>query len=180
MANNSVENTASLCFQEKSYRKFTKFAAFVAKAYAPFWFLVKSQPQSIHGCRHTFNYIVWIRQLPVNIQMVLRPTIEYNSYYFHPENVLLSMITDTNQAVRFEGYEIIRRIRDDPPPGIRQFHVPKRQINFECDLYTQIINWDNLELSEPPCLYFYTDEQLAQYQYSSDEIIQIPGNIVYD
>lgn len=150
--------------------------AFIVKVYAPFWFLVKSEPQCINGSRHLFKYILWIRQLPMHIQMIIRPTIENNSYYFHPENILLGMITDSDQRVRFLAYERIRNARYDPPETIRHFRVPKHQINFECDTFTEAINWDNLQITYPPCLHFYTDEQLVQYQYSTDHIIEIPGN----
>lgn len=152
---------------------------FVVKVYAPFWFLIKNQPQSIHGSRHLFKYILWIRQLPTYIQMIIRPTIEHNSYYFHPENILLAMITDPDQRVRFRAYETIRNARGDPPASIREFHVPKNEINFECDKYTEVINWENLQITEPPCLHFYTDKQLVEYQYSSDHIIEIPGTLLY-
>lgn len=149
---------------------------FVVKVYAPFWFLVKGQPQSIHGSRHIFKYIVWIRELPFNIQMIIRPIIEHNSYCLHSENIQLAMITDPDQTIRSQGYEIIRTARCKPPAKIREFRVPKHQINFDADVYTNIIKWDNIQISEPPCLYFYTDEILEHYQFSDHEIIEIPGS----
>lgn len=151
--------------------------AFVVKVYAPFWFLVKSQPQFIHGSRHLFKYILWIRQLPTHIQMIIRPTIANNSYYFHPENILLAMITDPDHEVRYRAYECIRNARSDPTPSIREFRVPKNQINFNCDSYTNAINWDQVQITEPPCLIFSTNEDLVHYQYSTDHIMEIPGNI---
>lgn len=59
-----------------------------------------------------------------------------------------------------------------------EFHVPKSEINFVCNTYTEIIKWDELQITEPACLYFYTDEQLVQYQNSSHEIIKIPGKYI--
>ena len=88
---------------------------FIVKVYAPFWFLVKSHPQSINGSRHIFiNYIVWIRELSQHIQEIIRPVIEHNSY-FHPENVLIAMITDSDASIRYLGYEKnrINRIHTD-------------------------------------------------------------------
>lgn len=151
---------------------------FIVKVYAPFWFLVKSKPLAIHGSRHVFKYIQWIRQLPLQTQLIIRPTIGHNSYYLHPENVLLAMITDPDPEVRFLGYEHIRTTRNDPPAKIREFHVPKEQINFDCSALKDIINWEKVEVTEPPCLHFHTDEQLIQYQYSTHDIIEIPGNDV--
>lgn len=143
------------------------------------WFLVKSQPQSIHGSRHIFKYIQRIRQLPVHIQNIIRPTIEHNSYYLHPENLLLAMISDPDPTIRLQGYEKIRTARSNPSARIREFHVPKQEINFDCNVYTEIINWDNLQITEPPCLNFHTEEELVQYQYSTHEIIKLPGKHIF-
>lgn len=155
-----------------------KLAAFVVKVYAPFWFLVKSQPLAIHGSRHVFKYISWIRGLPEDVQEVIRPTIENNAYFFHPENVLLSMITDPNHLTRSEGYEKILDARHDPPSTIRQFIAPKRGIiNFNSNSYTSMIDWNKVRITEPPCLQFYIDEQLQEFHYSNDKIIEIPGKI---
>lgn len=89
-------------------------ALFVMKVYAPFWFLVKSQPLAIYGSRHIFQYIQWTRQLPESVQNILRPSISRNAFYCHPENILLSMITDEDKAMRIAGYEKILHARNEP------------------------------------------------------------------
>ena len=40
----------------------------------------------------------------------------------------------------------IRNARRDPPEKIREFHVPKGNINFNCTTYTEIINWEEIAL----------------------------------
>lgn len=152
-----------------------KLVEFIVKVYAPFWFLVKNQPQAIHGSRHVFAYISWIRQLPMDVQSVVRPVIHNNAYFFHPENILLSMITDPDPVIRADGYEKIMDARSDPPATIRQMYIPKKDmINFQSDTYTTMIDWTKIKITEPPCLLFYTQSQLQEYQYS-DEIMEIPG-----
>lgn len=153
-----------------------KVAEFVMKVYAPFWFLVKSQPLAIHGSRHVFRYISWIRHLPIDVQQVLRPFIANNAYFFHPENVLLSMITDQDPLVRSDGYEKILSARNEVTTCIRQMFGPQVDnfINFESDSYVDMINWNKFHLTEPPCLQFYTQDQLEDLQ-SSNEIIELPG-----
>lgn len=154
-----------------------KLAEFVMKVYAPFWFLVKSQPLAIHGSRHVFKYISWIRQLPEDVQQILRPSIENNAYFFHPENVLLSMITDQDPLVRSDGYNKILSARNEAAVGIRQMYGAqvKNFIDFESDSYYHMINWTKFELTEPPCLQFYMQDQLEALQFSK-EIIEIPGS----
>lgn len=136
---------------------------------------MKSQPLAIHGSRHVFKYISWIRQLPEDVQLVIRPTIECNAYYFHPENILLSMITDPDQIIQSDGYEKIKKARLEPQPIVRQFYIPKQGIiKFDSNSYTKMINWNKVKITEPPCLQFYTEDQLRDYEFS-DEIIRIPG-----
>lgn len=153
-----------------------KLAQFVVQVYAPFWFLVKSQPKAIHGSRHVFKFICWIRQLPKDVQIIVQSTIKTNAYFFHPENILLSMITDEDSFVRADGYDKIESARHDPPAGVRKFHMPqdKNLINFNSTTYSGMINWNEFHITEPPCLQFFDDEQLRVYRYSN-EIIEIPG-----
>lgn len=138
---------------------------------------MKSQPQSIHGSRHIFKYILWIRGLPKEVQAIIRPVIINNAYYCHPENILLSMITDEEQEIRELGYEKIRIARNDPPPILRQFIIPKENINFECNYYVEMIDWNSVRLTEPPSIQFLSDNQIQCFQYSSTDIINIPGNV---
>ncbi|XP_036340639.1 uncharacterized protein LOC118750006 [Rhagoletis pomonella] len=148
---------------------------FVVKVYAPFWFLVKSQPQAIHGSRHVFKYICWIRELSNAVQAIIRSAIENNAYYFHPENILLAMITDADPEIRNDGYEKIKTARQYPPAGLRVFKVPKRGvINFESKSYVSMIDWSQFKITEPPCVQFYPDSELTMFQFSENEVINIP------
>lgn len=136
---------------------------FIVKIYAPFWFLIKSQPLAVHGSRNVFKYISWIRQLPEDVQKVLRPVIENNPYFFHPENILLSMITDQDPLVRSDGIAKVLLARSEATGCIRQMFGPQvdKFINFESECYVDMINWNIFELTEPPCLQFYTQDQLT-------------------
>ncbi|XP_017466070.1 PREDICTED: uncharacterized protein LOC108358985 [Rhagoletis zephyria] len=148
---------------------------FVVKVYAPFWFLVKSQPQAIHGSRHVFKYICWIRELSNAVQAIIRSAIENNAYYFHPENILLAMITDADPEIRNDWYEKIKTARQYPPAGLRVFKVPKRGvINFESKSYVSMIDWSQFKITEPPCVQFYPDSELTMFQFSENEVINIP------
>lgn len=153
--------------------KLKKFAFFVMKVYAPFWFLVKNQPQAIHGSRHLFKYIEWTRPLPKDMQEVVQCSVQKNGFFAHPENILLSMITDEDKAVRVEAYDKIWQSRTRSAQRIRQFTVPK--IKFDCESFAHMIDWNAVgALTEPPCIQFYPQQHLLELQ-NSDEIIKIPG-----
>lgn len=152
-----------------------KLTDFIVKVYAPFWFLVKNNPEAIHGSRNVFKYICWIRQLPMDVQLVIRPVIENNAYFLHPENILLSMVTDTEALIRSDAYGKINAARIDPPATIRNFYLPRKAIDFNCTSYTEMIDWSKLHITEPPCLQFFLQSELSDHQYSN-EVIKIPGN----
>lgn len=151
-------------------------AEFVVKVYAPFWFLVKSQPKAIHGSRHVFKYICWIRQLPIDVRTIVQSSIKHNAYFFHPENILLSMITDENPFIRADGYNKIDLARQEPPSVLRKFHMPqsKEIIKFDSATYPEMIDWNLFKITEPPCLQFFDYDQLNEYRYEN-KMIEIPG-----
>lgn len=150
---------------------------FVVKVYVPFWFLVKGQPQAIQGSRHMFKYIQWMRELPMFVQKPVRDYIQTDGFFCHSENILLSMITDTNKDIRTEGYEKIMHARSEPPdPPVRRFVLPK--VNFDCTSYPTMIEWkydnDDDVITQPPCVQFHWMEDLRKF-IGSDEIIDVPG-----
>lgn len=79
---------------------------FIMKVYAPFWFLVKSKPNAVDGSRNVFQYIIWMRCLPTHVQTIIQKSIGNNGYYFHHENIILSMITDTDVTIRQKVYDL--------------------------------------------------------------------------
>lgn len=126
--------------KENPSQTLIKLVQFIVQIYAPFWFLVKSQPQAIHGSRNVFEYITWLRDMPADVQRIVRASVENNAYFFHPENILLSMITDSDRNVRAQAYAKILAIRQEPPPEIRSFNPAMFQIKFDCLTYTEMID----------------------------------------
>lgn len=150
-----------------------KLAFFVMTVYAPFWFLIKSQPQAVHGSRHLLKYIKLIRELPIEMQEIVQRSVQINGFFAHHENIILSMITDESKEIRMEGYDLIFRARTNIAQNVRQFNVPK--ILFDSESLRNMINWNELEhITEPPCTQFYSDKYLKEY-HDSNEVIQIPG-----
>ena len=47
--------------------------------------------------------------------------IEYNGYFLHPENILLSMITDENVVIRKLGWKRIKKLEiRSPALGVKR------------------------------------------------------------
>lgn len=145
---------------------------YIMKVYAPFWFLVRTKPLAIHGSRHIFKFIQWTRELSQTVQNVARASLKQNGFFCHPENILLAMITDEDPAIREDGFNKILRARESPVGEIRTFHVPN--IRYKCEKYTDMIQWESINITSPPCLHFHSDQYLTEFK-TSDDIISIPG-----
>lgn len=113
--------------KQKSSRSLKILLEFVMKVYASFRFLVKNKPLAIHGSRHIFQCIQWTRSFPDSVKVVVHRSIQNNGFFYHPENILLSVLTDENRTVRSEGYRKVLEARQQPASRIRKFIIP--QIN---------------------------------------------------
>ena len=81
--------------------------------------------------------------------------IQRNAFFAHPENILITMVSDGNPVIRKLGWKRIQKARQTPPtpnrntPPVRAFTVPK--INLDARSYHEMISWD-VEYAAPPML----------------------------
>lgn len=128
-------------------------ANYICKTYCPTWFQIKINNSCKDGARNLWFLIKSSRYLSEDIKAVLDPVIERNAYFAHPENLLLSMLTDDNKHIRELGCRRIIKARTlRQSTAMRSFVIPK--INFDCTNYYDMIDWQdkNLVLTEPPLL----------------------------
>lgn len=118
---------------------------FIVRVYGPMWFLIKRQPQIFHAPRHLFKYIQLIQWLPVKYKEIVQDVISRNSYYAHPENILMSMIADDQLDVRKQAVDIILKTRASSTTGVRKFKLPS--IDFKAKVY-----YDMIDFEEKMCL----------------------------
>lgn len=64
--------------------------------------------------------------------------ISRNSYYAHPEHILMTMIADDQFAVRKQAVNIILKTRVGNAAGVRKFQLPS--INFKAKEYYDLID----------------------------------------
>jgi hypothetical protein len=135
---------------------------FIVRVYAVTWFNIKQKPSCKDGARHVFMMIKNSRYLTDELKAIVDPVIQRNSYFAHPENLLLSMMTDEQPSIRELALRRILKARDQPKrKGIRQFTVPP--INFDCTDYTAMIDWSTVSVTEPPITMSISNDDLRDF-----------------
>ncbi|GBM70805.1 hypothetical protein AVEN_142094-1 [Araneus ventricosus] len=127
-------------------------ATFIMKVYAPVWFHVKTKPAITEGARHIWRLISFSRYLESNLRNIVDTVIQRNCFFCHPENLLLSMLTDKRENVKsLEPRKLFcARNVNRGSSQVRIFQVPKLDFN-EKD-YFALINWQRVGRFEPPLL----------------------------
>jgi hypothetical protein len=134
---------------------------FIMFVYAPMWFKIKCQPQVKFGPKHIFQTLQLVQTLNDKVKSVVQPVIQRNAFFAHPENLLLAMIQDENHSFRELGWRRIQKARNEAKTGVvRKFIIPK--LNFECQNYTEIINWKNTVVTEPPLTLTLADHDISE------------------
>ena len=141
------------------------------KVYGPMWFLIKKTVLQGWCTLSVSNY----QQITISFQgskKITDPVIQRNGYFAHPENVLLSMLTDERKHIRELAVRRILRARSKQH-GLRQFCVPK--IDFTAKDYIDLIDWQNTEIFEPPILSNTAVTDLEMFLASSDvSVVDFP------
>ena len=156
------------------------FVFFIVTKNAPMWFSIKSKPDLIDGPRHYFKQVQLIRILPKQVQDIVKENISRSAYHAHPENVLLTMLTDERQEVRTKAVEHITKLRmdsDNPDKGdisVRKFVVP--DINYECEDYTEMIDFDKEVIYEPNLTADLTLEDLDKIKLEKLSVKKFSNN----
>jgi hypothetical protein len=133
-------------------------AEYVAKVYAPMWFKIKFKPSCKDGARHVFETVHRVQGLPQQVKQVVEPVIQRNAYFAHPENLLLSMLSDQRMHIRELGLRRILKARTVNSRKIRKFDIPK--LNFDAQDYTDLIDWQNVTVTSPPLLMKVPDDEV--------------------
>jgi len=146
-------------------------ATYVIKVYAKSWFLIKSRPLCKDAARNFWEIIQSTRYLPQELKAIVDPVLQNNAFSLHPENLVLSMITDERPVVRELGLRKILKGRNRASAvcnQVRRFQVPK--INFGAKEYFEVIDWN--EVSDPPILRHFSFEDLVEKVRSKDNFIE--------
>ena len=145
--------------------------SFIMRVYAPMWFAIKFNPSVTMGPLHLHKTIVLANEFESKYTNIIIPVIKRNAYFAHPENILLAMINDDREYVRELGWRRIKKARHHKNENIRIFNIP--EINMEANDYIEMIDWQNIELHEPPATTQLSDWEIetnikSKTQYELD------------
>lgn len=117
------------------------------------------QPKLQRWVKNLFRSVELLRDLPVSVQRIVRPVIERNGYWAHPEAILLAMLADTDETVRRQAVSRIVRCREEATDELRPYQLPA--INFDAENYTQLIDWSQERITEPPLTASLSEHELS-------------------
>ena len=113
------------------------------------------------------------RYLPAELKSVIDPVLKRNGFFAHPENILLTMITDERKHVRELGLRRILKARSQRTAGVRKFTVPL--LNFDSSDYIDMIDWQSTEITEPPLIADVPDTVIVDFVKSGEsQVVNFP------
>ncbi|KAK4881771.1 hypothetical protein RN001_005090 [Aquatica leii] len=148
-----------------------QLATFAVKVYAPIWFEIKLNRTCKEGARYFWKLVYNCRYLPQELKSVVDPVIKRNAFFAHPENLLLSMLSDKQKHVRkLAARRILKARKSSESLQLRVFEVPK--INLNASSYIDLIDWQQ-SYSQPPILTNVPDKTLHSLVESGgdDEVL---------
>ena len=84
---------------------------FIVKVYAPMWFSIRQFPSVIYGPKHLFELLRLSQYLRIDLRNEIDKVIQRNSFFAHPENLLLAMIFDERITIRELAFRRILNVR---------------------------------------------------------------------
>ena len=135
---------------EKPSSKLKQLVNFLLLHYIPMWFTIRQNSSCTLGSKNLFRGVELLRRQPKKIQEIVRPVMQRNGYWAHPEQLLLAMVADEDEQTRQDAIRHINGARQLDMVGVRPFKIPK--INFGAVHFTELIDWNKELVTEPPLL----------------------------
>lgn len=118
-----------------------KCVRYLLSCYVPCWFLIKQHDNFTMGPTHWLNHIKKVRELGAEYLELLKKSFQRNAYYFHSENLLVSLLSSKCMEDRIFAVRHIKAIRvRDGDAAIGNLKVRKRII--------PAINWEAVHLRD--------------------------------
>ena len=111
------------------------------------------------------------RKLPESTQKIVKPFIASNAYHANSEHILLAMLCSDDSGLRESAVQTILNLRAGSDSGrkLREF-IPPKSLNFEATQITELIDWDQEKITEPPLTYKLSNHELIEVMTSKLEI----------
>jgi hypothetical protein len=154
--------------EKKPSKSLRRIVYFIVNAYAPSWFHIKQHSSCFDGAKNFFFMMKLCYELGPNDWNIVEKVFKNNSYFAHPENILLAAIDDTNEDNRLFAYHKIleaRNFKDADP--IRIFDKDIIKIKPNATNYTDMITWKLPNYYSPPLLSSVSNDELLTYSFDS-------------
>lgn len=151
---------------------------FIVLHYLPMWMHIRQHWTCSSGACNLYRSVELLRDLPHDVQKSVRPVLQRNAFWAHPEQVLLGMVTDGDESVRRRAVQRIREARQQELANdtgkVRRFELPA--VKFDASVYTEIIDWDKVTVTQPPLLRQLSEEDLVRIE---QEPLSLPAYPVH-
>ena len=88
-----------------------RLISFIVNHYAPNWFFIKAHPKCTDDPKNFFHQILLTSRLSREDREIVEPVLQRNAFFAHPENLLLTMLTDECINIRQRAVEILTKCR---------------------------------------------------------------------
>jgi hypothetical protein len=141
-----------------------KLVSFIIVVYAPTWFQIKSHPRACDGAINFFFLLRTCRELNDDqMRDCVTKVLSRNSYFAHPENILITAVDDSDYVVRRDAVDkiVCARQNVDANKDIRKFSKSSINLNLAANSYYDLIDWTCSPITPPPLLSSLSDDELS-------------------
>ena len=143
---------------ESPSRELQQLVRFLVNHYVPMWFQIKQHSCSRFGARNVHRSIELLSTLQEQTQSIVQKVIQRNSYWCHPEAVLLAMMCDLRKDVREQAVAVVKKCRQEANNKLRVYELPI--VNFSATTYYNMFDWNTTTCTEPPLSAGLTEDEL--------------------
>lgn len=144
-----------------------RLVRFVLNFYAPIWFYIRSHPFCQDGAKNFHFMVSQYQKLSPEDQNIISPVLLNNSYFCHPENLLLAGVADERETIRrFSCQQILQARKKISSTNVQVRCFDKRQLNVNLNAtsYMEMIDWWSTPITPPPLLDDISDDILVSNQ----------------
>jgi hypothetical protein len=125
-------------------------ATFIMRVYVPMHLCIKARPSISDGAMHVMMQIELCRYLRPDLLGIVHKVMSQNSYFAHPEAIMVAMLADNRREVRMEGYQKVKKALN---LNISRRVYKKPEILFDATHYSRLVAWteDDYTLPRPLC-----------------------------
>jgi len=154
--------------KEHVSKELYRITRFILNVYAPSWFHVKQHPSCVDGAKNFFFLMKRCYELGPEDWNIVEPVLQNNTYFAHPESIILAGVTDVDEDNRkFARAKLIEArlhlVRND----IRVFDKSLVKLNFTALSYIDMIDWTTAVVTPPPLLSSTSNDDLEHLQAHS-------------